>query len=484
MAVGPGPGPGPGPNPGPAPAGTEQIVLVGGTRSTNYPTTAGAVATSYRGGIADGMVSSVRLSGSTAVQTFSTFFGGSGSEEIRDAFVDGQGNIYITGITDSPNMPTTVGAFQRVIGGGNDGFVAKLSPTGQLLASTFLGGGATDQGYTIAVDSAGFIYVAGRTASADFPVTPGAFRGPGTYGGGQFDMMIAKLQPDLSAIVWATYLGGSGFDSVRGRLALDAAGNVYVSGNTESINFPGAVGVLIGQKDSVVAKISANGSQLVYARLIGGHDSQQEVETFNGGLVVTPGGEAYACGFSSALDIPNAIRPYGGGVLDSVIARLSPTGQVLAVTYLGGNGRDECEGIALDASGNVVVSTMTDSSNFPTTAGVFQTSSAGGRDLAITKLSPNLSQILFSTYVGGAGDEFGDTVRVELDAAANIYFAGYTTTTGIPWITANAVQPTYRGGTHDMLFVVLSADGRQVLYASYLGGNDFEICRSLRYRRN
>jgi hypothetical protein len=287
---------------------------------------------------------------------------------------------------------------------------------------------------------------------------------------------------DLSSIIWATYLGGSNEDTGRGRLGVDNAGNVYISGETRSNNFPGAAGQLIGGRDGVVVKLSSDGA-LLYTRLIGGNETLEEGMT--GGLVVKGNGEVYVCGFTTAADIPNSIRQFGGGGSDALLVHLDPSGQILAFTYYGGNGFDECEGLALDSAGNVVLFILTSSTaGLPITPGAFQSSAQGGTDYNVVKFSPNLSQVIFSTYIGGTANEDADTLRLELDPSNNIIFAGYTTSTALPWITPNAVQPTFGGGSHDLLFIVLSADGRQIFYASYFGGNGQEFARSVRYRRN
>jgi len=469
-------------NVGSVAAGSDQIVVVGQTNSTNFPTTPGAHSRTLSGS-GDGVIASVRLASGVASTTFSTYFGGNAGEEIRDTFVDAQGNIYITGQTSSTNFPTTPGAVQRTFAGGlADAFVTKFSPSGQLLASTYIGGNGHDEGYNIFVDSAGAVYVGGRTSSADYPVTGGQIP-QRVYGGGTYDMHVTRLSADLSTIVWATFLGGNGEDTGRGRLALDGSGNIYMSGETRSNNFPGAAGQLSGLRDGVLVKLSPNGA-LLYTRLIGGNEGNSP-EGLSGSLLVKSSGESYVCGFSSATDVPGVIRPFGGGAADALIARLDSGGQILAITYLGGNGIEECQGLALDSSGDLLVATLTSSSmGFPTTAGAFQTNPQGGTDYAFTKFSPDLSQIRFSTRAGGSGNEDADTLRLELDSAGNLYFAGHTTSSGLSWITANAVQSNFAGGSHDFVVFVLSADGRQMLYATYWGGNGIDIVRSMRYRRN
>jgi hypothetical protein len=473
---------------GTAPPGSDQFVVVGHSDSTNFPTTPGALAAGFLGGSGDGTVSSIRLSGGASNATFSTYFGGNAGEQIRDAFVDAQGNIYITGHTASPNISSllpgsaTAGVHRTACNACSsaapDAFVAKFAPNGQVLRFTYFGGTGHDEGYSIFVDSAGAIYVGGRTASPDFPVT-GAQIPQRNYAGGTYDFHVTKFTADLSTIVWATFVGGSDEDTGRGRLAVDNSGNVYISGETRSTNFLGAPG-LNGVSDGVVVKLNPNGG-LVYSVRVGGNNAAIP-EGAPGGLVVTGAGEAYTCGLTTANDLPVTTARTFSGPTEGFAVRLSATGQVLALTYLGGNGEDQCDGLSLDASGNVILLSTTNSTTFPITAGVLRTAFAGVRDFAVTRLSPNLATILTSTYVGSSGEETGDTLRAEMDVNGNIVFTGLTNSSVFP-VTPNAAQGVFRGG-RDMVLVVLSADFRQILYATYLGGNGQDTARSVRYHRN
>ncbi len=473
---------------GAPPPGSDQLVVVGHTDSNNFPTTPGAPATGFLGGSGDGTVSSIRLSGGASNTTFSTYFGGNAGEQVRDAFVDAQGNIYITGHTASANIPAllpaaaTAGVHRAACNACSssapDAFVAKLAPDGQVLRFTYLGGTGHDEGYNLFVDSAGSIYVGGRTSSVDFPVT-GAQIAQRNYAGGAYDFHVTKFSADLSTIVWATFLGGSGEDTGRGRLAVDNSGNVYIGGETRSTNFLGAPG-LNGVSDAIVVKLNPNGGLVYSVRVGGGNVSIPEGAP--GGLVITAAGEAYACGLTTASDFPVTTARGFSGSTEGFVIRLSSAGQVLAATYLGGSGEDQCEGLALDPSGNVIVLSTTTSTNFPTTAGVVRTTLAGIRDFAVTRLSPDLASILASTYVGSSGEETGDTLRAILDANGNIVFAGLTDSSAFP-VTVNAVQPVFRGG-RDMVLVVLAADFQQILYATYLGGSGQEVVRSAGYHRN
>jgi len=464
---------------------TEQIVVVGQTSSTNFPTSNAAQSANMGNG--DGFVASGQLTTTTAsVFGFSTYLGGSDSEQVRDVFVDDQGSVYVTGWTKSPNLPTTSGVFQPGYRGGQDAFVAKFSASGQLVFLTYLGGSGDEVAYGISVDAAGFIYLNGRTSSADFPVTQGAFQT--TIGGGA-DAFVTKMKPDGSGLVWSTFVGGSNDDQGRGRNVVDSTGAVYVNGATTSTNFPTQNAIqtsLKGSADGFVLKLSPDGSRLLYSTYLGGTDTDG-LDALISGLAVNSNGEAFVCGFTSAANFPTtpgAFQPALKGTTNGTIIRLSASGQLLASTLLGGSGSSfqSCEGLTLDSAGNPVAMGLTGAPDFPTTAGVFQTALQGQLDMWIAKLTPDLSRVVFSTYVGTSGSEVVDTSRVELDASGNIWFALNTDSAGFP-VTPNALQATYGGGTHDAVVVKLAADGSRILYATYLGGSADDFARSFRYKK-
>jgi hypothetical protein len=208
--------------------------VTGENASSDFPTTQGAFQPTF-GGNADAFVSKLNPSGAALV--YSTFLGGSSFDEGLGIAVDAASNAYVTGGTDSSNFPTTPGAIQPTFRGGlQDAFVSKLNPSGAALVySTFLGGSTLDTGDDIAVDAAGSAYVTGRTQSADFQTTPGAVQP--TFRGGPQDAFVSKLNPSGAALVYSTFLGGSGFDEGFG-IALDASASAYVSGQTNSADFP------------------------------------------------------------------------------------------------------------------------------------------------------------------------------------------------------------------------------------------------------
>src|SRR5439155_339443 len=245
--------------------------VVGTTGSTDFPTTAGAFQTAPGGccGSYDVFVAKLNPNGSGLV--YSTYLGGSGWDGGAAIAVDSAGNAYVTGYAGSTDFPTTRGAFQTTFGGGADAFVTKLNPSGSgLVYSTYLGGVGPDAGYGIAVDASGQAYVTGDSTSTDFPTTVGAFQ---TTSGGYADVFVTKLNQSGSGLVYSTYLGGGSNEGGSG-IAVDVAGDVYVTGQTYSTDFPTTMGAfrvtLGGSSNAFVTKLSPSGSGLVYSTYLGG----------------------------------------------------------------------------------------------------------------------------------------------------------------------------------------------------------------------
>jgi hypothetical protein len=422
--------------------------VTGGTNSSNFPTTAGAFQTTFAGGFVDAFVMKLNPTGTALV--YSTYLGGSGSlessgsEAVNGIAVDAAGNAYVTGGTNSSNFPTTAGAFQTTGGGiSSDAFVTKLNPTGSALVySTYLGGSRGDSGFGIAVDAAGNAYVTGDTDSTNFPTTVGAFQ-PGFAAGG--DAFVTKLNPTGSALVYSTYLGGSAGAS---GIAVDALGNAYVTGIINSTTFPTTPGAFQrtfgdGTQDAFVTKLNPTGAALVYSTYLGGSRVDQ-----GSGIAVDAAGNAYVTGITLSSDFPTTPgafqTAFGGARGDAFVTKLNPTGSALVYsTYLGGSSDFvDGSGIAVDAVGNAYVTGFTDSTSFPTTADAFQTTFGGSREAFVTKLNPTGSALVYSTYLGGSGEDRGFGIAV--DATGNFYVTGFTDSLNFP-TTAGAFQPTPGG---------------------------------------
>ncbi len=432
------------------------IYLTGTTTLTHFPTKDPLQPAS--GGVNDAFVAKLDAGGTALV--YSTYLGGTGGELGNAIAVDASGNAYIAGITQSSNFPTKQAA-QATYGGAGDAFVAKLDPTGSTLVyATFLGGTTTDTALGVAADAAGNAYVCGVTNGA-FPTTAGSVQ-PAT--GGNQDAFVAKLGP-TGSILYATYLGGSGNETASG-IATDGQGNAFVTGQTDSANFPrhnplqAARG---GGVDAFISKLDATGAALVYSTYLGGTGDDAGES-----IAVDPAGRAFVAGETSG-GFPTTAgayqRTYGGGAFDLFVTRLAAGGAALDyATYLGGASRELVTGIAFDSAGRAFVVGLTNGPGFPTTS-PFQAAYGGGaNDAIVSELDATGASLVFSSFLGGAGDDSGRGIAV--DPAGYFYVSGNTSSTDFP--TAGAYQSQNAGG----LFDVFAASDRTPSPATDAGTAD------------
>ena len=431
--------------------------------------------------------------GTTAQIEFLGSFGGSGEDWIRDVTTDAQGNLYVTGGTLSPNFPTTAGAVQRTHNPGgapqfsyitrSDVFVAKISPSGQVIWSTLLGGPNHDRAYGIEVDAQGSVYIAGR-AGLGFPVTANAFQ-TAFQGGedaqiyGPQDGFVCKLRQDGGAVIFCSYFGTTDGRPIRD-LAVDASGSIYIASGRISGNYPAAVASAfrnapVGGEDAVLAKIRADGGAVLWAMYVGGSNE----ESHQNSVRLDGNGNPYLLLTTNSSNAPATAgayqRTYGGGG-DLLVVRANPsTGAIVWASYLGGsqNESTETHEFAVDPSGNAYVVAPTQSANFPTTAGAFQRTFGGVHDIFVAKLSPDGARLLASTFVGGSDADRPEGAAV--DGQGVVSFTGTSTSTDFP-LTPDAFQTTLRGG-RDAVAVRLSSDFSRLLYSSYFGGSGIEYGR-------
>jgi Beta-propeller repeat len=307
-------------------------VFVTGNAGPGFPTTPGAFQTVCNGST-NGFI--FKLNPKATAAEYSTCLGGSSVDYGESIAIDSAGRAYVTGLSSSADFPTTAGAFQKSNKGGTDGFVTVFNPTGtKLVYSTLLGGSSNDQGFTIAVDSAGKAYLTGVTSSSDFPITPGSFQTK--YGGGNSDAFVAKIDRTKSgsaSLIYSTFLGGSGDenqrDFLRDILAVDSGGNVYVTGNTNSTDFPTKHPIQAtsgGGFDAYVSKLNASGSRLVYSTYLGGSS-----DDYGRGIALA-GEDAFITGQTYSPDFPiskNAFQTVFQGSADAFVARIKPSPSAL-----------------------------------------------------------------------------------------------------------------------------------------------------------
>jgi len=403
------------------------------------------------------------------VLSWSSYLGGSNSDYAFAVASDSSNNIYLAGYTGSSDIAATANAYQTQLGGIASAFVAKFSPPpqSQPLYITYVGEDVAEV-RAMAVDSAGNAYVTGSTSSSNFP-TVNAFQNSKV---GIIDGYIFKLNAAGDGLVYSTYFGGNSVD--RGRaIALDSAGNAYVTGVTASTNFP----VLnayqasnAGIQDAYVLKLASSGNALVYATYLGGTGGD-----YAAAITVDASGYAYLTGHTSSLDYPlvNAQQPLSRGNEEAIVSILNDQGELVYSSYLGGSDNDYGSAIDLDMQGNVYVAGSTQSADFPF---LFASKPlAGLRDAFISRLNPTDIALSKSLLIGGDGQ---DSVQgLFVDASSDIHIGGLTTSANLPVVMP--LQASNGGGTSDIFVNVLSMDSGSNKFMSYLGGSGGESLHSL-----
>jgi hypothetical protein len=433
---------------------------------------------------------------------YATYLGGSAVDGPRAIAVDDSGAVYLTGYTGTPigaPFPTTAGAYQTTYAGGDhDVFVTKLHPGGEgeadLVYSTYLGGSSDDIGWGIAVDALGAAYIVGETSSAGlgFPTTPGAFQ---TSSVDTRDAFFVKLDAS-GGLAYATYLGGGSIDEAKG-VAVDASGIAYVTGISSSTAatgpFPTTAGAYqttnAGSYDAFMVKLNPQGSgasDLLYSTLFGGPstDFSQKVKLHGSSVYIA----GYSVGIGTLPTTPGAYQASNAGAEDAFLAVFNPAGLGAAdlayATYLGGAKSDICLGLAVDASGMAFLggylegyTNSADERAFPTTPGAYQTSmGAILEDAFVAKINPagaGLSDLVYSTYVGGPSNDFG--LDLTIDDAGTVYLTGAA---GPSYPTTPTAYQTTNAGEFDAFATRLNPAGHgsaDLLYSTYFGGsgNDF-----------
>ncbi len=413
------------------------------------------------------------------VLSYATYLGGSDGDSGADIAVDRTGAAYVLGTTSSLDFPTQ-SPLQATADADGDAFVAKLSPDGTALVyATYLGGSDAEFGVSIAVDRTGAAYVAGQTLSLDFPT-----RSPLQPAlAGVDDWFVAKLTPDGTALVYATYLGGSGDEGTDVAIAVDGSGSAYVGSATNSTDFPlksPLQAALAGESDAYIVKLTADGSALVYGTFLGGSG----IDTVNA-VAVDANGAAVVAGFTNSPDFPTKSafqsmlndgappdpsrgEPFG----DAFVAKLTPDGSTLVyATYLGGSSHESATSIAVDGAGAAYITGDTGSEDFPTVSPLqpvpTRAADVGGQqDLFVAKLTVDGSALAYSTYFSGT---FATGIAV--DAAGAAYVTGFIAA-GFNFIVVHPVQP-HRSETGEGFLAKFAAGGSALVYSFGLDSGPF-----------
>jgi hypothetical protein len=419
-------------------------------------------------------MSDISSQATTTDLSFSTFLGGSGSDGHdpgSSIAVDTAGNVYVTGKTLSIDFPTTPGAFTTSPDGGLDAFVVKLNADGSGLAyATYLGGTGSDSGYAIAVDIAGNAYVTGHTKSSNFPITSQALD---TTLGGTQDAFVVKLDADGTGLVYATFLGGS-LSELGSGITVNGSGKAYVTGHTQSPDFPMTEGSFDrthnGAEDIFVVKLNATGSRLTYATFLGGSGSDGRDP--GPSIAIDKVESIYVTGYTESADFPTTAGAFDttqNGSQDAFVVKLrahADSGLAYA-TFLGGIGSDFGFAIAVDEKGRAYVTGQTSSTNFPSTAGAFDTTHNGSQDAFVVKLNAAGSLLAFATFLGGGLNDGGRAIAV--DGNDSVYVTGYAESADFP-TTAGALDTTHNGSQDAFVAKLRATADSGLAYATFLGG--------------
>ncbi|UJS17530.1 MAG: SBBP repeat-containing protein [Candidatus Jettenia sp.] len=417
----------------------------------------------------------------------STFLGGSGSDYGYSLAIDTGGNVYVTGYTldATTDLPTTGSTYDTSHNGGFDAFVSKFnSGLTSLLASTFLGGASDDYGYSLAIDMEGDIYVTGYTfdATTDLPITPGAYD---PSHNGFSDVFVSKFNSGLTSLLASTFLGGAS-DDYGYSLAIDTEGNVYVTGRTNdaATDLPTTSGAYDpshnGFSDVFVSKFNSGLTSLLASTFLGGAGTD-----YGSSLAIDTVGKVYVAGYThdAATDLPTTSGAYDtshNGGYDAFVSKFnSGLTSLLASTFLGGATTDYGNSLAIDTEGNVyVIGDTSDATTYlPTTSGAYDPSHNGGFDAFVSKFNSGLTNLLASTFLGGATTDYGNSLAI--DTEGNVYVTGSTANAATDLPTTGGAYDTSHNGGYDTFVSKFNSGLTNLLASTFLGGATTDYGNSL-----
>src|SRR3989344_4979276 len=395
----------------------------------------------------------------------STFVGGGGFEEaLYDIVLDSSGNVYITGETISTDYPTVSG-YDSSHNGSDDAFVSKLDSTlSSLLASTLIGGNSSDIAWDITLDNSTNVYITGDTYSTDYPTVSGY----DSSHNGSDDAFVSKLDSTLSSLSASTFIGGSSTD-VSEAITLDSSGNVYITGETSSTDYPTVSGYDSshnGDSDAFVSKLDSTLSSLLASTFIGG-----SMDDASNSIALDSSGNVYITGETISTDYPT-VSGYDSshnGSDDAFVSKLDSTlSSLLASTFIGGTADEPSFGIALDSSGNVYITGLTTSTDYPTVSG-YDSSHNGGYDAFVSKLDSTLSSLSASTFIGGSSTDVSEAIT--LDSSGNVYITGETSSTDYPTVSG---YDSSHNGSDDAFVSKLDSTLSSLSASTFIGSSDDE----------
>lgn len=403
-------------------------------------------------------------------RTLSSYLGGVGNEFAGSVGMDSNGNIYVAGSTSSVDFPL-VHPLQSRKAGGLDVFLTKVSPGGQVLFSTYIGGVGADQLYDLAIDRKGSIILVGETGSSDFPLMhPLQSRRKGPN-----DAFVTIISTDGRRILFSTFLGGTSDDTAFG-VDLDQIGNIYLAGATGSSNFPVEnpfQSQLSDFEDAFVLKLAPDGKRILYSSYLGGRLGDAAYD-----LAVSNGGSAVITGVTDSHDFPikQAFQPLTAGQQDTFVTKVSPTGALIFSTFLGGKLPDWGQGVALNKQNEIFLAGWTASNDFPLKK-AFLSRKSGPFKSYVTKMASSGQSLIYSTYLGGTGSDTAYSVCVDQSGQAVV--VGRTFSSDFPLVNGWQTYNLGLSNGDDAFISRLTPSGSGLSFSTYVGGGSGEIARKV-----
>ena len=413
---------------------------------------------------------------------FSTYLGGSESDNALDLLLEPDGNILLTGDSYSTDFPTTEGVYDNDNNGDRDIFIFRMSPDGsEMLCSTLIGGGGQDVAHGIAIDDDGNIYVAGRTDSVDFPTTAGAY--DETHNG-ENDVVVFKMNGQCTELLYSTFVGGGNYEVGYAGVVVDDSGSAFVAGHTNSLDFPTTPDAYdrsyyAAGWDGFAFKLEPDGSDLAYSSYFGGWDYEGARD-----IMVDGAGNAYLTGDTTSVDFPTTSGVYDetyNGERDGFVLVFNQDGSDLVFsTFLGGSDNDIPNAI-LSGEGDTLWLTGTSYSvDYPTTSDAYDDSNNGERDFFISRLTNDGTELRYSTLIGGGDTDEAYALAPEGDV---VHVGGRTGSDDFP-VTWDALSLENAGNLDGVVLTLDTAlaGEEQLRYSTYLGGAENEAVWSLKLR--
>ena len=439
---------------------------------------------------------------------WSTYFYGKqgttgwGYTYVMDMDIDKANNVYVTGFT-TEKFPMKKGTYDTIPNSTfYDGFVAKMSVNGDsLIYFTYVGGSSFSYILSIAVNSQQQPVISGFTYSQDYPVTSNAFdKTKGSSSG--YRGFITKFSSDFKSLIFSTFFGNSNsWGTVIQAMSITSNGDVIFTGNTNANDLPVTTGCYQskyagGANDAFLTRLSADGSKLIYSTYFGGTGDDKATD-----LSVNATEDVYIVGSTSNSNFPLTIGAQGpfkysnSDASDGFVARIQSDGKKMIWSkMMGGSDNDYFEGLYVNANDELYIAGYSNSSNFYTTAGAVQPSSKGGYDHVIVKMNKSGTNLFYSTYLGGSGDDYFYTnswwtsnIRITANVKGEAIIGGVTKSYNYP-ITSDALQSKNNskgtwGWSTNVAISKLSYDGSTVLYGTYFGGSEFEWPTTLKVKK-